>query len=97
MDFFNQAGKIALGSRLRHFSETVTEDAKKVFELYGVLDFSPKWFPVFYILSSDGPTMVTEIANKIDQSQPSVIKIVHEMIKAKIIEKNLNTIDKRKK
>lgn len=97
MDFFNQAGKIALGSRLRHFSETVTEDATKIFELYGVFDFSPKWFPVFYILSSDGPTMVTEIANKIDHSQPSVTKIVNEMIKAKIVEKNLYTIDKRKR
>ena len=97
MDFFNQAGKIALGSRLRRFSETVTEDATKIFELYGVFNFSPKWFPVFYILSSDGPTMVTEIANKIGHSQPSVTKIVNEMMDAKIIEENANTIDKRKR
>jgi len=97
MKFFNQAGKIALGSRLRYFSETITEDAEKIFELYGVFDFSPKWFPVFYTLWSNGPTMVTEIAEKIGHSQPSVTKIVNEMIKAKLIEKNLNTIDRRKR
>lgn len=45
----------------------------------------------------NGPTMVTEIAENIGHSQPSVTKIVNEMIKVKIIEKDLNTIDKRKR
>lgn len=95
MDFFNKTGKIALGSRLRLLTAKVTEDATKIYELYGA-DFSPKWFPVFFVLSEDGAKTVTEIAEQIGHSQPSVTKIVKEMAKAGLVKDNLKSKDKRK-
>ena len=80
MDFYSQTGKVALGSRLRRLSETFTEDAAKVYALYDVA-LDPKWFPVFYVLSHQESASITEIAQIIGHSHPSVSQIVKEMNK----------------
>jgi DNA-binding MarR family transcriptional regulator/GNAT superfamily N-acetyltransferase len=95
MNFFNKTGKMALGSRLRLLTAKVTENAAKIYELYDV-DFSPKWFPVFFILSETGPTTITDIAEQIGHSQPSVTKIIKEMTEAGLTENNLASEDKRR-
>lgn len=95
MGFFNKVGKYALGSRLRLMTTMITDDASKIYELYGV-DFVPKWFPVFFILTENREITITEIANEIGHSQPSVSKIVQEMIAAGLVDENTQTVDKRR-
>ena len=95
MDFFDKVGKVALGSRLRLMTASITDDAARIYELYGV-DFMPKWFPVFYVLTEEREITITEIANEIGHSQPSVSKIVQEMITAGLVEENGKTNDKRR-
>lgn len=95
MDIFNKTGKMALGSRLRLLTAKVTEDAARIYELYNV-DFSPKWFPVFFVLYDDGAKTITEIAGQIGHSQPSVTKIIKEMTKAGLVKNNLKSSDKRR-
>ncbi len=82
--FYTKIGKMALGSRLRMLSEKVTESAKEIYTLYDVA-LKPKWFPVFYVLSQDKEKSITEIAEEIGHSHPSVSKIVNEMFKAGIV------------
>jgi GNAT superfamily N-acetyltransferase/DNA-binding MarR family transcriptional regulator len=79
MDFYQQAGKIALGSRLRRLGERFTEAATQIFALYQV-PLDPKWFPVFYVLSQ-GQASVSEIAQSIGQSHAAVSQVVKEMTK----------------
>lgn len=81
MNFYDKAGKMALGSRLRRLSETITEQAAKIYSLYDI-DMQPKWFPVFYALSDGGQKSITQIAAEIGHSHPSVSIIVKEMVKA---------------
>lgn len=95
MEFFNKVGKVALGSRLRLMTASFTDDASKIYELYRI-DFNPKWFPVFYTIAEDREMTITEIANEIGHSQPSVSKIIQEMIGAGILEEGAKTDDKRK-
>lgn len=95
MKIFERTGKVALGSRLRLMTSRITDDAVKIYELYG-MDFSPKWFPVFFVLAEDGPKTITEIANEIGHSQPSVTKITQEMIAAGLVEDNRDSPDKRR-
>jgi len=95
MEFFNKVGKVALGSRLRLMTASFTEDAAEIYKLYGV-DFNPKWFPVFYTLTEEREITITEIANEIGHSQPSVSKIIQEMTGAGILEEGLKNDDKRK-
>ena len=80
MDFYQQTGPMAIGSRLRRLSEKVTENAARIYRFYGV-ELEPKWFPVFYVLCPDKCLSITEIARRIDHSHPSVSQIVKEMNK----------------
>lgn len=96
MDLFDRTGKMALGSRLRLLTAKVTEDATKIYELYNVENFSPKWFPVFFVLHEESNQTITEIAEQIGHSQPSVTKIIKEMLKAGLVQDNLKSSDKRR-
>lgn len=95
MDIFQKTGKMAIGSRLRLLTAKVTEDAAKIYGLYH-LDFSPKWFPVFFVLSEEGEKTITEIAEHIGHSQPSVTKIIKEMSDAGLAKSNQKSGDKRR-
>nr|WP_199000620.1 bifunctional helix-turn-helix transcriptional regulator/GNAT family N-acetyltransferase [Flavobacterium sp. ASV13] len=95
MEFFNKVGKVALGSRLRLMTAIITDDAARIYESYG-MNFLPKWFPVFYTLMEEKEMTITEIANEIGHSQPSVSKIVQEMIAAGLVEESQKSNDKRR-
>lgn len=94
MDFYSQVGKMAIGSRLRRLSESLTEDAAKVYALYGIA-LDPKWFPVFYVLSQKESASITEIAQIIGHSHPSVSQIVKEMRKRKLVTTEKGSQDAR--
>lgn len=95
MMFFTKVGKMSLGSRLRMLNERVSEDAKKLYNIYGV-DLKPKWFPVFYVLSAKQQKSITSIAAEIGHSHPSVCKIVREMSKAGLVSEKADRNDGRK-
>ena len=89
MNVFDKIGKVSLGSRLRLLTSQMSDDASKIYALYEAEGFSPKWFPVFFVLSQDGEKTITEIANEISHSQPSVTKIPKEMAKKGLVKDNL--------
>lgn len=95
MDFYSEAGKMAIGSRLRRLSEQITEDAAQVYKLYEV-DLQPKWFPVFYVLSKGAEKTITAIAKDIGHSHPSVIKIIGEMSKRGLVVEKADKKDGRR-
>ena len=95
MNFFESVGIMAIGTRLRMLSEKMTEDAAKIYQMYG-MDLKPKWFPVFYVISQEGAKSVTEIAEEIGHSHPSVSKIVREMIKEGVLSEKRDKTDGRK-
>lgn len=78
MDFFERTGRMALGSRLRRLSETVTRDAARVHRHYGA-PIHPRWFPVIFVLDEGAERTVTEIAREIGHSHVSVSRMVREM------------------
>jgi DNA-binding MarR family transcriptional regulator/N-acetylglutamate synthase-like GNAT family acetyltransferase len=94
-DLFEQTGKMALGSRLRLFTSRITDDAAKIYEWYKI-DFAPKWFPVLFVLRESTGKTITEVANEIGHSQPSVSKITREMIAAGLVKENQKSTDKRR-
>lgn len=85
---------MAIGSRLRRLSERLTEDATKIYALYDVA-LDPKWFPVFYVLSQKESASITEIAQEIGHSHPSVSQIVKEMGRAGLTKTEKDTRDAR--
>ncbi|RPD41664.1 bifunctional helix-turn-helix transcriptional regulator/GNAT family N-acetyltransferase [Chitinophaga barathri] len=94
MNFYTQTGKMAIGSRLRLLTDKITEDAAEIYKLYHV-DLHPKWFPVFHALSQKENT-ITEIAQIIGHSHPSVSKIVTEMSRKGIVTEKKDKSDGRR-
>ncbi|PWU00895.1 MAG: MarR family transcriptional regulator [Bacteroidetes bacterium] len=95
MNFFNEVGKKGIGTRLRLLTEKITEDAAHLYKLYKV-DLEPKWWPVFYLLSTRDEMAITEIAREIGHSHPSISKIIREMsAKELVIEKKDKTDGRR--
>lgn len=95
MEFYKGIGKVAIGSRLRLLTDTVTNDAAEIYSLYGV-DMNPKWFPVFYVLSGGESKTITSIATEIGHSHPSVSKIVREMAVAGLVAEQKDAQDGRR-
>lgn len=95
MNIFEHAGKKAIGSRLRLLSEKITADAASIYALYNI-DMAPKWFPVFYVLSQEGPQSVTQIAREIGYSHVAVSKMVREMAQAEYVSEGPDTSDGRR-
>ncbi|GAO44511.1 bifunctional helix-turn-helix transcriptional regulator/GNAT family N-acetyltransferase [Flavihumibacter petaseus] len=94
MEFYDQAGKVAIGSRLRMLTDIITADAEKIYQLYQV-NLQPKWFPVFHLLCEGGES-VTGIARKIGHSHPSVSKIVSEMVADGLVKEKKDPQDGRR-
>lgn len=94
MKFYEDIGEMALGTRLRRLSNRFSEHAHKLYLLYEV-ELDPKWFPVFYCLSTKTKMSVTEIANTIGHSHPSVSQIAKEMIKEGIVSYEKKENDRR--
>lgn len=94
MDFFDQTGKMAIGSRLRLLTDRITADAADIYRLYGN-DFKPKWFPVFFVLAGGEAKTVTSIAHEIGHSHPSVSNIVKDMKAHGLIADNTEHSDGR--
>jgi len=95
MNFFEEIGKVALGSRLRMLTDKVTEDAAQIYKLYDI-DMQPKWFPVFYALTREREKTITELAKAIGHSHPSVSKIISEMLKKGYVKESKDKTDGRR-
>lgn len=95
MNFFEQTGKVAIGSRLRMLTDKVTEDGAQIYKLYNI-DMQPKWFPVFYALIHGKEKTITELAKEIGHSHPSVSKIISEMLKKGYVKENKDKTDGRR-
>lgn len=95
IDFFNQTGKMAIGSRLRMLTDRITADATHIYQIYGV-DIRPKWFPLFFVLSNGETKTITDIAKEIGHSHPSVSNMVKEMQTKGLIKEITDKTDKRK-
>ena len=94
MDFFEEQGVVAIASRLRRLTETLTHDDAEIYKMAG-LDFKPKWFPVFLTLADGKAHTVTSIAREIGQSHPSVSVMIREIQKAGLVEERKDRADGR--
>lgn len=73
-----------MGSRLRQVSERITEEAAKIYTMYGV-EAEPRWFPVLYALAQEDNQSVAQLADVIGHSQASVSQIIKEMRKRDVV------------
>ena len=95
MDFYEQTGSAALGSRLRRLSEQMTRQAADVYALYR-LPFEPRWFPVFYAVAERPGQAVGELAHHIGHTHAAVSQVVKELGKHGLVSIERGAADQRR-
>jgi DNA-binding MarR family transcriptional regulator len=96
MNSINQAGILAISTRLQRLSDQIRKDGLLIYQANGI-DFEPKWFPVIYSLHMKTVLSVVEIAAEIGYSHPSTISLLKELEKEKLIRSGKDRTDERKR
>lgn len=96
MDFLQQLGPVALGSRLRRLSEHLTGEAAGIYTDYG-LRFQPRWYPVFYLVAQQPGITSQEIVEQIGHTHASVSQIVKELVRQGLLAMVVDAQDQRRR
>lgn len=96
MNVIDEAGILALSTRLQRLSDRIRKDGLEIYREMGI-SFEPKWFPVIYVLHKKNVLSVVEIANEIGYTHPSTITLLKELEKEKIIRSKKDKADERKR
>src|SRR5436853_3642142 len=94
MNLINELGELALSTRMVRLSEQCRRDVTRIYKEHH-LDFESKWFPVLYVLSKKKSFGVIELADEIGYTHPSVIALVKEMQKKKLVKSEQSKTDGR--
>ncbi len=95
-NILNELGELALGSRLKRLSDYIMREGKVLYASHQI-EFEPKWFPVFYTISSQPSTNVMKIADRLNITHAAVSQIVKEMVRKEIVNTISHETDGRKK
>lgn len=96
MNLINELGELAMATRLMRLCEQTRKDTTRIYKEHR-LAFEAKWFPVLYVLSRKGPLGVIELADEIGYAHPSVIALIKEMQKQKLVKSTASKHDGRKR
>lgn len=96
MNVINEAGILAISTRLHRFSEQLRKEGALIYKAFGI-DFELKWFPVIFTIYQKKVASVVEIANEIGYTHPSTINLLKELEKQGLIEWKKDKQDERKR
>ncbi|WP_288374239.1 MarR family transcriptional regulator [Chryseobacterium culicis] len=96
MNVINEAGILAISTRLHRLSEQLRKDGALIYKAFGI-DFELKWFPVLFTIYKKEIASVVEIANEIGYTHPSTIALLKEIEKQELIRWEKDKQDERKR
>lgn len=83
-DILEDAGYLALGSRLKRLAERLQTDAGKLHEAHGY-NIQPSQFPLLKALDSHGPMTVAQAVEALRVSQPAVTRTLNTLIQSEFV------------
>ncbi len=97
MDFLKELGYLAIASRLKGLTDRLLRGGSDAYR-YLDLDFEPRWFTLFYLLSTEAsPLSIQEIADALKVSHPAVIQTAQMLVKRGLIRSFQDEVDRRKR
>jgi len=96
MDFIEELGTLALGTRIKNLSELLMRDVSRIYKDQNI-DFEPRWFTLFQFMLSKTEIPVTEIARELNQTHPAVVQVVNSLEKKRLITTRKDKTDQRKR
>ncbi|MFT5452860.1 MAG: DNA-binding MarR family transcriptional regulator [Enterobacterales bacterium] len=96
VDFLDELGELALGSRLKRLSDRLMADASQVYKNCGH-NVQPKWFALLALLHKRNEVSIVEASKLLGLSQPAISQFVKEMIKERLVTTAPSPKDSRRK
>lgn len=96
MDFIEELGTLALGTRIKNLSELLMRDVSRIYKDQDV-DFKPRWFTLFQLIIRKTEISVTEIAKELKQTHPAVVQVVNSLEKKRLVTTRKDKTDQRKR
>ncbi|OHX65278.1 MarR family winged helix-turn-helix transcriptional regulator [Flammeovirga pacifica] len=96
MDYYQSAGSLVLGSRLKRISDKFLLEVGKVYQQRNI-DFDPSWFPFFFLLDQNKTLSLREISNQLNVSHSAVSQLATALIKKELLEMNRCETDGRRR
>jgi DNA-binding MarR family transcriptional regulator len=96
MKTIDEAGILAIATRLQRLSENLRKDGSLIYKAYGI-DFEPKYFPVVFVLHAKPLLSIVQIAEEIGYSHPSTISLLKDLEKKGLVESKKDDKDERRR
>jgi DNA-binding MarR family transcriptional regulator/N-acetylglutamate synthase-like GNAT family acetyltransferase len=97
MDFLKELGYLAIASRMKGLTDRLLRGGSEAYRYFG-LDFEPRWFTLFYLLSTESsPLSIQEIADALKVSHPAVIQTAQMLVKKGLVHSFQDEVDRRKR
>lgn len=93
-DLIADLGYLAIGSRMRRITDLMWRDVMSIYAQRGI-DFEPRWFPVYLLLSGRDGLNISEIARELNYTHPAVVQIANAMQKHGLITSSAQKNDRR--
>ncbi len=95
-DFVNHLGSRAIVSRMKRLVERMHQDNAVIFKERQI-PFEPRWFLLLSLLDTQPKLGIMEIARELKLAHPTVVVLVNEMIREKVVSSVVDKQDKRKR
>ena len=96
MDLIKELGTLALASRLKRLSDIMMRGVTRLYEEQQV-EFHPRWFPVVYLLKTQGPMSVTAIAEALGMTHPAINQTAGQLSRHDLINSRKDKKDERRR
>lgn len=96
MNFVQELGIKAFGSRLKNLTDLLVRDVTQVYHEQHI-QFEPRWYTMILLLDKEGELPVTKIAQRLNQTHPAVIQVAAVLEKNELIISTTKEQDARKR
>jgi DNA-binding MarR family transcriptional regulator/ribosomal protein S18 acetylase RimI-like enzyme len=96
MDFIEELGTLALGTRIKNLGELLMKDMARIYKEQG-MDFEPRWFTLFQLIIQKKEISVTAIAHHLKQTHPAVVQVVNILEAKGLVIATKDKVDGRKR
>ena len=96
MNFIQELGIKAFGSRLKNFTDLLLCDVTQIYREQHI-NFEPRWYTMILLLDKEGELPVTKIAQRLNQTHPAVIQVAVTLEKEGLVVSTKNVQDARKR
>ncbi len=96
MDFYQSAGLLFFGSRLKRLGSMFLADVNRIYRSYNIR-FDASWFPVFYILAAEGEVSIRFLAEQLHISHSAASQMVSALHAKGLVRSTVSAADARHK